>query len=108
MDVAARAVRGDEDEGESESESEIAAPGHSTGPCRGRMRRPMRKRCCGVITASSAARTSVRAPPVGSCACGAMAATRTYCNALLELYPPLTCCEHRQRSGKRNASGVPG
>ncbi len=38
----------------------------------------------------------------------ALAAARAYRNALLELYPPLTSREYRQRPGKRNASGVPG
>lgn len=34
--------------------------------------------------------------------------SKGYRNALLELYPPLTSREQRQRLGKRNASGVPG
>ena len=38
----------------------------------------------------------------------ALAAARAYRNALLDIYPPLTSREHRQRPGKRNASGVPG
>ncbi|MVT37277.1 hypothetical protein GO497_08320 [Acidovorax citrulli] len=38
------------------------------------MRLPMRKRCCRATTASSAAKTSARVPPAGSCACGATAA----------------------------------
>lgn len=38
----------------------------------------------------------------------ALAAARAYRDSLLEMYPPLTIREHRQRPGKRNASGMPG
>ncbi len=121
--MAAWAVRGSEDDGET------AAPGHSTGSA------PAPDACAhaqallqgnyGIIrsqdkrkgTTSWLVRLRRDGRRVGTryfyhhhydSPEAALAAARAYRNALLELYPPLTSREHRQRPGKRNASGVPG
>ncbi len=106
MDVAAGAVRGDEDQDEGES----AAPGHSTGsspaPDESAHAQALLQGNYGIIPA----RISINAPLL--CACGAMAAARVYRYAFLELYPPLTSRERRQRPGQtqcqRGAGGLVG
>ncbi|XDF35071.1 AP2/ERF family transcription factor [Paracidovorax avenae] len=125
MDVAARAVRGNEDGGES------AAPDHSTGadsapaPDESAHAQALLQGNYGIIrsqdkrkgTTSWLVRLRRDGRRVGiryfyhhhyDSPEAALAAARAYRNAFLEMYPPLTSREHRQRPGKRNASGVPG
>ena len=123
MDLAARAVR------ENENGDESAAPGHLAGPGPGpdasAHAQALLQGNYGIIrsqdkrkgTTSWLVRLRRDGHRVGTryfyhhhydSPEAALAAARAYRNALLELYPPLTSREHRQRLSKRNASGVPG